>query len=55
NGYKLHQERFHLNRRQTFFTVRIINHWNNLPRDVAETSLLEVFKMGLDRVLDHLI
>ena len=28
NRYKLRQERFHLDRRQKFFTVRTINHQN---------------------------
>ncbi|KAK4815000.1 hypothetical protein QYF61_010164, partial [Mycteria americana] len=32
NGYKLYRERFHLNMRKKFFTVRTIIHWNNLPR-----------------------
>jgi len=53
NGYKLHWVRFHLNVRKTFFIVRMINHWNNLPRDVVESPLLEVFKMQQDRVLNH--
>jgi len=54
-GYKLHQERFHLDISKNFFTVRKINHWNNLPRDMVEFSSLEVFKLQLDRVLDNLI
>lgn len=37
NGCKLQQEKFHLDKRQQFFTVRTINHWNNLPRDVVES------------------
>jgi len=55
NGYKLQWERFHLRIRKTFLTVRAINHWNNLPRDVVESPSLEVFRMRLDRVLDNLI
>ncbi|KAK4823879.1 hypothetical protein QYF61_007827 [Mycteria americana] len=31
--------------KKEIFTVRTINHWNNLPRDVVESSSLEVFKM----------
>ncbi|KAK4805622.1 hypothetical protein QYF61_022380 [Mycteria americana] len=50
--YKLHRERFRLDIRNTFFTVRTIIHWNNLPRDVVESPLMEVFKMRLDKVLD---
>ncbi|GAB0184611.1 hypothetical protein GRJ2_000926400 [Grus japonensis] len=55
NGYKLHQERFHLDINPKFFTVGAINHWNNLPRDVVESPSLEVFEMQLDRMLDNLI
>jgi len=55
NGYKFHWERFLLNVRRKFFTVRTINHWNNLPRVWVESPSLEAFKMQLDRVLDNLI
>jgi len=55
NGYKLQQERFHLNIRTKLFTVRSIIDWNNLPRDRVETPSLEVFNMGLDRVLGNLM
>ncbi|KAK4806817.1 hypothetical protein QYF61_005613 [Mycteria americana] len=43
--YKLYGERFHLDIRKKFFTVRTINHWNNVPRDVVEFPSLEVFKI----------
>ncbi|KAK4832286.1 hypothetical protein QYF61_021685 [Mycteria americana] len=54
NRYNFHQERFHLGIRKKFFTVRTIIHQNNLPRDVVESSSLEVFKTQLYRVLDNL-
>lgn len=46
---------FHLDIGQKFFTVRTINHWNDLPRDMVESPPLEVFKLGLDSVIDDLI
>lgn len=53
--YNLHRERFHLNVRKKCFMVRTTIHWNNLLRDTAESTSLEVFKMRLDRVMDDLI
>jgi len=44
NRYKLHWERFHLDVRKTFFTVRASIHWNDLPRDMVESPSLEVFE-----------
>jgi len=43
NGYKLH--RVSSQRKRKFFTVRTINKWNNLLRDVVESPSLEVFNM----------
>lgn len=53
--YKLYQESFHHDIRQVFFTVKIIFQWNDLPRDMVESLLLEVFKIQLDRMLENLI
>jgi len=55
NGYKFHWETFHCNTRKKKNSVRTIIDWNNLPRHMAESTLLEVFKMLLDRLLDDLI
>lgn len=47
NKDKLHKERFSLNMGNEHFTVRTMNAWNNLPRNVAEFVLLGIFKMML--------
>ncbi|KFQ85777.1 hypothetical protein N337_01191, partial [Phoenicopterus ruber ruber] len=51
SGYKWHWERFYLDIKKKFFTLRTISHWNNLPRDVVESPSLEVFKIHLEMVL----
>jgi len=37
------------------FTVRVLRHWNGLPRDVIDAPSLETFKMRLDKALGNLI
>ncbi|KFV87897.1 hypothetical protein N308_15848, partial [Struthio camelus australis] len=53
NGHKLNRRKFHLNLRKSFFTVRVTEHWDRLPREVVETPSPEIFKTRLDVILGN--
>ena len=55
NGYKLKEGRFRLDTRKEFFTVRVVRHWNNLPREVGDVPSLKVFKSRLAEGLNNLV
>jgi len=50
NGHKLKHKKFQLNKRKNFFTLRVTEHWNRLPREAVDSSFLEIFKTHLDMV-----
>jgi len=55
NGHKLKHRKFRLNMRKNFFTLRVTEHWNRLPREVVESPSLKIFKTCMDKVLYNLL
>ncbi|PKU43513.1 hypothetical protein llap_6188 [Limosa lapponica baueri] len=53
NGHKLEHRKFHSNMRKNFFTVRVTEHGNRLPREGVESPSLEIFKTCLEAVLGN--
>ncbi|KAJ7420850.1 hypothetical protein WISP_46392 [Willisornis vidua] len=54
NTLKLTHVKFKLDIR-IFFTVRVVKHWNRLPREMVESPSLEVFKRHLDLALGDVV
>jgi len=55
DGFKLRESRFRLDIRKKFFTMRMVKHWNRLPREVVEAQSLETFQARLDGTLSNLV
>ena len=55
NGFKLKEGRFRLDVRKKSFTVRVVRHWNRLPREAVDAPSLEVSKARLVGTLSNLV
>ncbi|KFV49787.1 hypothetical protein N341_01348, partial [Tyto alba] len=55
NGFKLKEGRFRIDIRKKFFTMRVVRHWNKLPRAAVAAPSLEGFKARLDGALSNLV
>jgi len=55
NDFQLKEGRFRLDIRKTFFTVRMMKHWNRFPGEVVDAPCLEAFKVRLGRALSNLV
>ncbi|KGL75327.1 hypothetical protein N309_02685, partial [Tinamus guttatus] len=51
NGCNLKHGKFDFRMRRNFFTVRVTEHWNRLPREAVESPSLEIFQAHLDATL----
>ena len=53
NCHKL--EHMHTNMQKNFLTVRVMEHWNGLPREVMDFSSPEILKTHLDAYICSLL
>ena len=51
HNFKIIKPRVHTSVRQTFFSQRVIDRWNNLPKHTAEAKDLNTFKNCYDRLV----
>ncbi|KFO86507.1 hypothetical protein N320_01854, partial [Buceros rhinoceros silvestris] len=54
NSFKQKEGRFKFGTRKKFIAMRLVRHWNWLPREVVDAPSLETFKVRLDGALSNL-
>ena len=55
NGCKIEHRKFRTDMQKNFFTVRVTEHWNRLPREVVESPSLEISKTHLGAYLGNML
>ena len=53
--FKLREGGFRVDLRKKFFTMRVVKHWNRLPKEAVEAPSLEILKVRLDGALSNLV
>ena len=53
HNLKIKKKSFKLDLRKNFFSLRVVDQWNNLPADVINSPTLNTFKRRLDKFMDH--
>jgi len=55
NDIKLKADRFRLDVRKKFFTMRLVRHWHRSTREAVDAPSLEVFKPRLAGAWSNLV
>ena len=55
NGFKLEEDRFSLDIRRKFFTVKVVRHWSWMPHEAVNVPSLEAFKARMDGASSNLV
>ena len=55
NGFKLEEGRFKLGNRKKFFALKVVGHWNRLPREVVDALSMGALKTKLDGAVSNLV
>ena len=50
HNHKITKRAFNKTQYKHFFTNRVINHWNKLPRDIVNADTINTFKNKIDKV-----
>jgi len=55
NGFKLKEARVILDIRKKFFIMRVLWHWNGVPREFVNALSLETFQVRFHGALSNLV
>ena len=47
--YKIVKKHCNTDIRKNFFSFRVVNFWNEIPKDIVDSASLDCFKSNLDK------